>query len=303
MRNSMNKEDLKREINDKVRSIDEALEKYLPGGEEIPSEIHRSMRYSIFAGGKRLRPVLCLTAAEAVGGDSSSLLPAACALELIHTYSLIHDDLPAMDNDDFRRGKPTNHKVYGEAMAILTGDALLTMAFGLIAECSTSGDITPETVIRVIREVSAAAGSQGMIGGQVVDILSENKSVDQDRLKYIHDHKTGALFKASIRTGALLGRGSEEQVESLSIFAENLGLAFQITDDILDIEGEFQKIGKTLGSDERKHKCTYPAVFGLQESKALAGKAVERALLSLRDFDGRADVLRYIAKYLLDRDR
>lgn len=298
----MNKEALKREINDKVRMVEEALDKYLPGLEENPGIIHQAMRYSIFAGGKRLRPVLFLSAAEAVGGRSGDILPAACALEMIHTYSLIHDDLPAMDNDDFRRGRLTSHKVYGEATAILAGDALLTLAFGLLTECSLLRNITPDLIVRAIREVSAAAGSLGMIGGQVVDIQSENKPIERELLDYIHTHKTGALIKASVCTGAMLGGGSQGQIDNLAEYAENLGLAFQITDDILDVEGDSRKLGKSVGSDERRKKSTYPSLYGLQKSKEMAAAAVKNAVLALDMFDENADVLRYLAQYLLERE-
>ncbi|MHB9094913.1 MAG: polyprenyl synthetase family protein [Eubacteriales bacterium] len=297
----MNKEALKREINDKVRLIDQALDRYLPGEQVKPGTIHEAMRYSVFAGGKRLRPVLFLASAEAVGGNSGAILPAACALELIHTYSLIHDDLPAMDNDDFRRGKPTSHKVYGEAIAVLTGDALLTLAFDLIAGCGQAG-VSPNVVVRTIKEISGAAGTLGMIGGQVVDIQSENRSIDKDVLDYIHSHKTGALFRASVRAGALMGGGSNRQIDLLTEYAENLGLAFQITDDILDVEGNPEKLGKTVGSDIRKKKCTYPALYGLQESKELARNCVDRAILALKNFGAKADILRYIARYVLNRE-
>ncbi len=298
----MNKDTVKREINDKVRLIDETLDKYLPQKHEIPATIHEAMRYSVFAGGKRLRPVLFLASAEAVGSDCESLLPAACALELIHTYSLIHDDLPAMDNDDYRRGKPTSHKVFGEAMAILAGDALLTLAFGLIAECGSTGNISPRVIVEVTKEIASAAGSKGMIGGQVVDIESENRSIDGSTLEYIHSHKTGALFRASVRCGAIMGGGSAGEINDLTEYAENLGLAFQITDDILDVVGDSEKLGKTVGSDERKKKCTYPAVYGLQESARLAEEAVKKALRALRRFGKEADILRYIANYLLFRE-
>lgn len=297
----MNKEALRRQIKEKAKYIDIALDKYLPAENEAPETLHKAMRYSVFAGGKRLRPVLCMGAAEAVGAAVIPLSGAACALELIHTYSLIHDDLPAMDNDDYRRGKLTNHKVYGDAIAILAGDALLTMAFQLITECGRAGTIPPQIILQVIKEVALAGGSLGMIGGQVVDIESENKQIDQDTLTYIHTHKTGALFKASIRAGALLGGGTESQLTQLTQYAESLGLAFQITDDILDVEGDSAKLGKTVGSDERKKKSTYPARYGLAESKKLAGQSVEEAIAALRDFDEKADILRYIAGYLLER--
>lgn len=297
----MNKEVLHRQIKEKARLIDIALEKFLPAEKMAPETLHKAMRYSVFAGGKRLRPILCLAAAKTVGADTDALPAAACALELVHTYSLIHDDLPAMDNDDYRRGKLTNHKVYGDAIAILAGDALLTLAFQLIAECGHDGSIPPQIITRVIKEVAVAAGSMGMIGGQAVDVESENKKIGKDTLTYIHTHKTGALFKASIRAGAMLGGGTDRELSQLTQYAESLGLAFQITDDILDVEGDSATLGKTVGSDERKKKNTYPARYGLSESKQLARQSVEEAIAALHDFDERADILRYIAVYLLER--
>lgn len=298
----MNKESLKREIKNKAGLVEIALNQYLPGQDEFPGDIHKAMRYSVFAGGKRLRPILFLASSEAVGGYSDHLLPVACALELIHTYSLIHDDLPAMDNDDYRRGKPTSHKVFGEATAVLAGDALLTLAFGLIAECNLTGNISSRVVLDVIREVSTAAGSRGMIGGQILDIQSENRLIDKSLLEYIHSHKTGALFKASVRAGAMLGGGTDEQVRLLTEYAEYLGLAFQITDDILDVEGDSEILGKTVGSDQSKNKSTYPTVFGLEESKLLARGAVNKGLLALDIFGEEAGILRYLAGYVLERE-
>jgi geranylgeranyl diphosphate synthase type II len=299
----MNKDALNRVVNEKARLIDAALQEYQPEKDKKPIVIYQAMRYSVFAGGKRIRPVLFLAAAEAVGGVWANYLPAACAIELIHTYSLIHDDLPAMDNDDYRRGRPSNHRVFGEAIAILAGDALLTMAFGLIAECGSKAAVPPAVVLQVIAEISAAAGPQGMIGGQVADIQAENSPADREALNYIHAHKTGALFKAAVRSGAIMAGGAESQLQSLSIFAENLGLAFQITDDILDIKGDFQKTGKTIGSDQRKKKCTYPVVYGLAESRELAAQAIDRAVSALTGFGEQAAVLRGFAYCLLDRDR
>lgn len=296
----MNRVTVIREINDKVRLVNEALEKYLPGLKEVPDLIHEAMRYSVHAGGKRLRPVLVLASAEAVDGDSLKAIPAACALELIHTYSLVHDDLPSMDNDDYRRGKLTNHKVFGESMAILAGDALLTLAFELI---TLAKDVSSEVIVNVIRETATAAGSRGMIGGQVMDILSEDKTIDGDLLKYIHTHKTGALFRASIRTGAMIGGATENQLRNLTEYAEYLGMAFQITDDILDVEGDSLTMGKTVGSDQRKKKSTYPSLYGMEESKKLAVEAVEKSLNALTDFDQKADTLRYIAGSLINREK
>lgn len=298
----MNKDFIQGKINEKVALVNDTLDKLLPGENDQPALIHQAMRYSMSAGGKRLRPVLVLASAEAAGGSQNLALPVACAIEMIHTYSLIHDDLPAMDNDDYRRGKLTNHKVFGESMAILAGDALLTLAFDLLSEAEFIGSIPSDQIVRVISEISKASGSKGMIGGQVVDILSENKIVDSNTMKYIHAHKTGALFRASIRTGAIIGGATEGQLNSLTDYAENLGIAFQITDDILDVEGETAKLGKTVGSDQRKNKSTYPSIFGLEESKDLAKKAVNDAISAIRNFDEQADTLRYLASYLLNRE-
>jgi len=284
----------------KKELIDEALDKYLPDKQEMPGIIHEAMRYSVFAGGKRLRPILVLASAEAVGGDPQKLLPAACALEMIHTYSLIHDDLPAMDDDDYRRGKLTSHKVFGEAVAILAGDALLTHAFGVLAECADS--IDPGKVCRVIAEVSRAAGSLGMVGGQVVDILSEGKQVSKETVDYIHRHKTAALFRAALRMGAILSGAEQSQLNSLTAYAEHLGLAFQIMDDILDVTGDTNKLGKRTGSDAKKKKATFPSLYGLEKARGIALEESRRAVESVKDLGPAADPLREIARYLVLRD-
>jgi len=294
--------DFKAELNKKIKLVDEALDQLLPVANAEPQTIHEAMRYSIFAGGKRLRPVLVMAAAEAVGGDGNEVLPTACALELIHTYSLIHDDLPAMDDDDYRRGKLTSHKVYGEGIAILAGDGLLTMAFELMAQNAAIGTISDKSVIQAIKEVAAAAGTLGMIGGQVADLEAENQVIDGDALRCIHARKTGALYRAALRTGAILAGASEEQVAALTKYAEALGLAFQITDDILDIEGDERKLGKQVGSDIKNNKATYPALYGLAASKEMAAKAVDEALDSLKSFGSEADLLRAIVRYILSRE-
>ncbi len=290
-------------INERILLINKALDQSLPTTDHTPAIIHEAMRYSVNAGGKRLRPLLVLASAEAVGGDYLKAIQAACAIELIHTYSLIHDDLPSMDDDDYRRGKPTSHKVYGESIAILAGDALLTLAFELLTEVEKSANLSGATIAKIIREIACAAGSRGMIGGQVMDILSENKVVDEHTLKYIHSHKTGALFKASVRIGALIGGASETELKNLTEFAEKFGVAFQITDDILDVEGDSEKLGKTVGSDERKKKSTYPSLFGLEQSKILAAEAVDGALTSLNSFGEKADILKFFTSHLLNRTK
>ena len=293
---------IKEELKKRARLVDEALERYLPPAHEHPAVIHEAMRYSVFAGGKRLRPILVLAAAEAVGDEAGAVaaMPVACSLELIHTYSLVHDDLPAMDNDDFRRGRPTNHKVYGEAMAILAGDALLTAAFELMGQ--STGKFSPEAVNRVVVEIARAAGSQGLIGGQVVDTLSENKQVEAAVLEYIHRHKTGALFRAAIRSGAILNGASEEQLQALTVYAEQMGLAFQIKDDLLDIEGEQEKIGKPVGSDVKNQKATYPALYGMEKAREMAGLAAEEAVAALKIFGPKGEFLRSIMHFIINRD-
>ncbi|WP_346354186.1 polyprenyl synthetase family protein [Azotosporobacter soli] len=261
--------------------------------------LNQSMDYSLFAGGKRLRPILLMAAAEAVGTDGRIFLPCACALEMIHTYSLIHDDLPAMDNDDFRRGKPTNHKVYGESIAILAGDALLTGAFELIAK---QPQVAPEVLLRVSGEIAQAAGSKGMIGGQVIDILFEQKQADLATLQEMHRGKTGALFCAAIRSGALLADATDLQLKALTEYAENLGLAFQITDDILDVTGTQENIGKPVGSDVKNMKSTYATLFSLTEARQHAKNAIDSAVESLAIFGESADVLRELVRQLLSRN-
>ena len=290
------------ELKKKADLTDAALNQYLPPENSYPTLIHQTMRYSIFAGGKRLRPAMVLAAAEAVGGDTGKVMPAACALELIHTYSLVHDDLPAMDNDDFRRGKPTNHKVFGEAMAILAGDALLTMAFQLLAGLSDNGEFTPEAIVKVIAEISCAAGTAGLIGGQVVDITSANQEIDAETLKYIHRKKTGALFRAAIRSGAILSGANEDELAALTSYAEHFGLAFQITDDILDVVGDMSKIGKPVGSDEKNNKVTYPSLYGLDEAYRLANRSAEQALTALEPFGEKALFLKELVKFVVNRD-
>ncbi|GAM11645.1 geranylgeranyl diphosphate synthase [Geobacter sp. OR-1] len=293
--------DLKKYIKDRCDIVDKALDRFMPPGDALPSSLHTAMRYSLFAGGKRIRPVLLLAACDAVGGELEAAIPAACAMEMIHTYSLIHDDLPAMDDDDFRRGRPTNHKVYGEAVAILAGDALLTEAFVLLANPEFL-KVSPTKMLAVIREIACCAGSHGMVGGQVVDMESEGKSdIDLATVQYIHTHKTGALMKASVKAGAVLGGASEEELAALTRYGEAIGLAFQIADDVLDIEGTTEEIGKDAGSDQEREKATYPAIMGLAESKRRASELVEMALAALETFNHNADPLREIARYIVAR--
>lgn len=293
--------DLKKYLAERKQMVDEALENTFPKPAGLQKTVLEASRYSLFAGGKRLRPILCLAASEVVGGTADVAMPAACALEMIHTYSLIHDDLPAMDNDDFRRGKPTNHKVFGEGMAVLAGDALLTEAFEFAASTRLGGAVTPDRLLQVIRLLVRASGYRGMIGGQVIDLECENRSVDIATVEYMHIHKTGALLSASLEIGAVLGGGSHEQVSTLTRYGHHLGLAFQITDDLLDVEGDAEVMGKQPGSDAAKNKKTYPALLGLAKSKEAAREHVDAALDALTLFGDSAEPLRAVARYLLVR--
>lgn len=286
--------------------VDKTLEVLLPSASLYPPIIHEAMRYSVFAGGKRLRPILCLAGAEALAKDFTQLLPVAGALELIHTYSLIHDDLPGMDNDDYRRGKLTNHKRFGEGIAILAGDSLLTLAFEVLSRYGLEQiDVNAEwgqKYLQVIQEISQAAGTAGMIGGQVQDLQEEGLAVDVATLQYIHEHKTGALFRVSIRAGAILSQASQGEIAALTDYSEHFGLAFQITDDILDITGNSEKLGKPVGSDQKNQKATYPAIYGLKEARVLAEEAVQRACDSLINLPGNTKPLIKLVNYLLVRE-
>ncbi|MFZ5898556.1 MAG: polyprenyl synthetase family protein [Bacillota bacterium] len=290
------------QLAEKRRLIDAALDKYLPGADVHPAIIHEAMRYSVFAGGKRLRPAMTLAACEAVGGDPDKVMAAACAFELIHTYSLVHDDLPAMDDDDLRRGRPTSHKVYGEALAILVGDALLTLGFGLLGRSIREHGYRDGSALKLVEDVAEACGTMGLIGGQVMDIQSTDRQAGPAELEYIHRTKTGALFRAAVRTGCVLGGGSEEQLKHLTAFAEHFGLAFQITDDILDVVGNEEVIGKPVGSDTRNRKLTYVSVFGLDEARTRARREGELAMAALQGFDNKADFLRQTVLFVLTRE-
>ena len=292
--------DLKQYLEDRRLMVEEALEVALPQQEGPETRVVEAMRYSLFAGGKRLRPILCLAASEAVGGDLKAAMPAGCALEMIHTYSLIHDDLPAMDDDDLRRGKPTNHKVFGEAIAILAGDGLLTEAFVLLSDYNS---LLPERAVQVIGVIAEAASYRGMVGGQVVDILSQNKRAELETVQQMHSRKTAALIAAATESGALAGKGSEAQVAALARYGRAIGLAFQIADDILDIEGDTELLGKTTGADEARGKVTYPAAVGLERSRQAANEMVNDALAALEGFDDRANPLRSLANYIITRKK
>jgi len=280
------------------RLVDAELDRLAPPETSAPETIHRAMRYSLFAGGKRIRPILCIEAARAVSDSPDGVLAAACSLELIHTYSLIHDDLPALDNDDYRRGKLTNHKVFGEAMAILAGDSLLTLAFQVLAQLPT----TDERRTRLILELSTAAGTVGgMIGGQVADLEGEGKPPSAGLLEAIHRAKTGALLRASLRLGAIYAGAAAEQYAALSCYGEHVGLAFQIVDDILDVEESSAALGKTAGKDAAQQKITFPAVYGLAMSRRMAGEECDRAHQTLEPFGERAGRLHELADLIVHR--
>jgi geranylgeranyl diphosphate synthase type II len=260
------------------------------------------MRYSVLSGGKRLRPALVIGAAEAVGGGGEEIITAACGIELIHCYSLVHDDLPAMDNDDLRRGRPTCHKVFGEAIAILVGDALLTFGFELLARAGMGSGVPPEAGLRVVAEVAAAIGTRGMVGGQTLDVTAEGTAFEPKIIEEIHRLKTGALFEASVRTGAILAGAVERQLSQLTHYAREIGLAFQITDDVLDVIGETSKTGKNVGGDAQKKKLSYAGVFGVTAARKKAKEAVDAALRSLEDFGENAAFLRQAALFILTRE-
>lgn len=278
--------------------VEEGLRRYFPDS-RLPKELAEPMRYSLFSGGKRFRAILVVETAKTLGAKPEDVLPTACAVEFIHTYSLIHDDLPALDNDDLRRGKPTCHVVYGENMAILAGDALNTEAFNLIAAKQKAK--THRQVVRVIQEVASAAGAAGMVGGQVVDIASEGKAIDKETLNYIHAKKTGELIKASVRAGAILAGAGKEELELLTKYALNLGLAFQIVDDILDVAGDEAIIGKPVGSDIRKKKATFPELYGLAGAREMALSTVQEAKKALEQLTGDISVLSELADFVYER--
>jgi geranylgeranyl diphosphate synthase, type II len=292
---------LKEYLNERKALVDRALDDYLPGDQNEPPLICQAVRYSLLAGGKRIRPILCLAAAETIGGEAEAVLPAACALEMIHTYSLIHDDLPAMDNDDYRRGRPTLHKVFGEDIAILAGDALLTEAFHLLSDRKRMPDIPTDRLLDVAREIAEAAGYRGMVGGQVQDIRAEGEKVGLETLYAIHRRKTGALLRVSLRSGAILAGAEDEALAALSDYGGRIGLAFQIADDILNVEGDPALLGKGTGSDAARGKITFPALLGIEASRARAEELVLQAISSLASFDPGAAPLRAIARYILER--
>jgi geranylgeranyl diphosphate synthase type II len=291
---------LKTYLLSRQKVIDHALDRYLPKASTKPLTLHKAMRYSLFAGGKRLRPILCLAAAEACRGKIVDALPLACALECIHTYSLVHDDLPCMDNDDFRRGRPTCHKVFGEGIAVLAGDALLTIAFEIVSRAKPSRRYDMSTLLR---EIAVAAGSQKLIAGQVADLEAERKNVSRRELQFIHENKTAAILKSSVRLGAMSANADARKLSAIASFGQRLGLAFQIIDDILDVTQTSEILGKSAGKDAAAQKATYPAVIGLEKSRAEARRLTREAHYALSVFDGRnAEPLHALANYLLERE-
>ncbi len=294
--------DLKTYLQEKKLLIDKALEELLPSEDEFPAQLHKAMRYCLMASGKRIRPILALAAAEAVGGDPDTIIHEASALELIHTFTLIHDDLPAMDDDDYRRGILTTHKVFGEAMAILAGDALLTEAFNILSMGFKKGKHKATHIVEIIKIVADASGSKGIVGGQVADLEAEGKIIDEKALEYIHNHKTGSLITASVILGGTLAGGSNKEIKHLKQYGASIGLAFQIKDDILDITGSAEEIGKKPGSDQNKNKATYPSILGLEAAEKRQRDLCQLSLEALKSFDSRADRLREIALYIIERN-
>ncbi|MCK3710814.1 polyprenyl synthetase family protein [Clostridioides difficile] len=288
-------------LKEKASFVEKVLKEYMPKEEGYQKTVIEAMNYSLSAGGKRLRPILTLEACKIVGGNEDEAIPFAIAIEMIHTYSLIHDDLPALDNDDLRRGRPTNHKVYGEAMGILAGDALLNYAFEVMLAGSINKE-NPEKYLKAINEIAKGAGIYGMIGGQVVDVESENKQIEKEKLDYIHMNKTAAMMVGCMRAGATIGGANSEQMEEMTKYAKNIGLSFQIVDDILDIVGDEAKLGKKVGSDIENHKSTYPSLLGLDKSKEIAHNLIDEAKKSIEKLSDDVDFLKGLAEYIIDRE-
>ena len=293
--------DIHQYLDQQRQRVDHYLEHSLPASLRNPEQLYEAMRYSLLAGGKRVRPILTIATAQALGYDDDAMLPFAASLEFIHTYSLVHDDLPAMDDDDYRRGRLTNHKVYGDGMAILAGDALQTMAFELCSQDAGPHSLTTSQQLQIVRELAFGSGHQGMVGGQVMDIQAENQKVELAHLQKIHAHKTGQLIRAAVRIGGIIGGASSTQLDNLTGYAEDIGLAFQIADDVLNMVGTREELGKDAGTDEKRGKQTYPSFFGVEGSKKLGEDCVERAMTRLESFDQQADPLRQIASYIIER--
>ena len=293
--------EFKNVLKEKIDYIETLLNEYMPKEEGYQQTIMKAMNYSLKAGGKRLRPILTLESCKIVGGREEDVIPFAMAIEMIHTYSLIHDDLPALDNDDLRRGKPTNHKVFGDGMATLAGDALLNYAFEIMLSSSIDKKDSNK-YLKAINEIAKHAGIYGMIGGQVVDVESENKIIDKDKLDFIHLNKTAAMIIGCMRAGAIIGGASDEELEKITKYGENIGLSFQIVDDILDITGEEDKLGKPIGSDIANHKSTYPSLLGLEKSREIARQLIEEAKSSIDGLSSEIDFLNQLGDYIISRD-
>jgi geranylgeranyl diphosphate synthase, type II len=291
--------DLKRYLAARQKEVDRALDRFLPKASAKPATIHKSMRYSLFAGGKRLRPILCLAAAEACGGKIGTALPLACAVECIHTYSLIHDDLPSMDDDDFRRGRPTCHKIFGDGIAVLAGDALLTIAFEIVSRAKPTSRYTMSILLR---EIAVAAGSRKLVAGQVADLEAEGHKTDRAQLRYIHENKTAAILTTTVRLGAMSANADAKKLRAITKYGRALGLAFQIIDDILDVTQTSEKLGKSAGKDVAAKKATYPGVIGLDESRSEARRLTRQAHNALSIFGEKAETLHALANYLLERE-
>lgn len=285
----------------KIGYIEELLNEYMPKAEGYQKNIMEAMNYSLKAGGKRLRPILTLESCKAVGGNEEDAIPFAMAIEMIHTYSLIHDDLPALDNDDLRRGKPTNHKVFGDAMATLAGDALLNYAFEVMLS-SSIGKNDPNKYLKAINEIAKHAGIYGMIGGQVVDVESQNNTIEKEKLEFIHMNKTAAMIVGCMRAGAIIGNASDDELERITKYGRNIGLSFQIVDDILDIVGDETKLGKPIGSDIANNKSTYPSLLGLEKSRQLAKELINEGKASIEDLSSEVEFLNKLADYIISRD-
>ncbi len=292
--------DLQQFLATRTETVNRALDQFLPSEKTKPATIHKAMRYSLFAGGKRMRPALCLAAAQACGGREADALPLACAVECIHTYSLIHDDLPAMDDDDFRRGKPTNHKVFGEGIAVLAGDALLTQAFEIAAQAKGWPRYSHRDLIL---EIAKASGSLQLVAGQVADLEGEGKKISASELRYIHERKTSALLCCSVRLGGMSANCTSAQLKALTDFGYHVGLAFQVIDDILDVTQTSEQLGKTAGKDTAAQKATYPAIVGLEKSRKIAEQLTTKAFAALKAFKGKAVALEALAEFLLKRDK
>ncbi len=288
-------------LKDKINYIETLLKKYMPKEEGYQETIMKAMNYSLEAGGKRLRPILTLESCKAVGGREEDAIPFAMAIEMIHTYSLIHDDLPSLDNDDLRRGKPTNHKVFGEGMATLAGDALLNYAYEIMLSSSINKEDSNK-YLKAIYEIAKHAGIYGMIGGQVVDVESENKFIDKDKLDFIHLNKTAAMIIGCMRAGAIIGNATDEELERITNYGKNIGLSFQIVDDILDITGDEDKLGKPIGSDIENHKSTYPSLIGLEESRQIARQLIEDGKNNIKGLSSEVEFLNQLGDYIISRD-